>query len=203
VYAGLSRPGIPPSVNFKTRVTKVILMEVLQDSYKQIDEKLCATTEEICSKLEISRKTLSEWESKGCPKAARGWWPVWELLKWKGHVGSAGQLDEDNSYAVKKLKYEAEYRKQKAEEATFGNSVIRGEYISKADATGELQRFFVVLKRSLLAISRKLSSEVGNYVDPITARRIEKMVTELILDALGQLSIDGIYTATKKKKEKD
>lgn len=101
---------------------------------------------------------------------------------------------------AKKLKWEAELKKLKAEEAEFKNAIIKGEYISKDEITAELQRFFVVLKRSMLGYSRRIAVEVSPYVEPMIARRIEKMVQELTLDALEQISIDGIYEPPKKKK---
>lgn len=172
------------------------------EQYKEIDGKLCVSTNELCDRLGIARKTLSEWEEKGCPKACRGWWPLWDLLKWRGLVGNGVKSEdevEEISLQVKKLKYEAELKKQKAEEATFENAVARNEYIRKEEATAELQRFLTVLKRSMLGYSRKVATEVGAFVDAGEARRIEKMITELTMDALGQLSLDGVYTATKKK----
>ncbi|QNU68699.1 hypothetical protein EHE19_001530 [Ruminiclostridium herbifermentans] len=106
------------------------------------------------------------------------------------------------SIATKKLKYEMDLKREQAEKAEFANAVIRGEYIRKEDVTAELQRFFVILKRSMFGFSRKIANELSGIVDSIEARRIEKMITELTSDALEQLSIDGVYTATKKKKEK-
>lgn len=106
----------------------------------------------------------------------------------------------DETDEAKKLKWEAELKKLKAEEAEFKNAIVRGEYISKDEITAELQRFFIVLKRSMLGYSRRIAVEVSPYVEPITARRIEKMVQELTLDALEQISIDGIYEPPKKKK---
>jgi len=106
----------------------------------------------------------------------------------------------EGSDEAKKLKWEAELKKLKAEEAEFKNAIIKGEYISKDEITAELQRFFVVLKRSMLGYSRRIAVEVSPYVEPMIARRIEKMVQELTLDALEQISIDGIYEKPKKKK---
>jgi len=106
----------------------------------------------------------------------------------------------EGSDEAKKLKWEAELKKLKAEEAEFKNAIIKGEYISKDEITAELQRFFVVLKRSMLGYSRRIAVEVSPYVEPMVARRIEKMVQELTLDALEQISIDGIYEPPKKKK---
>lgn len=173
------------------------------NNYKVIGEQFCVSTRELCAQLDINRKTLTDWEQKGCPKAARGWWPLWEVLRWRGVIGGGRIIDEtaaeESSLAMKKLKYEAELKKQKAEEATFDNAVARGEYINKAEITAELKRFFVVLKRSMLGYSRRIATEVSPYVDTITARRIEKMITELTIDALEQISIDGIYKPPKKK----
>ncbi|HQB39399.1 MAG TPA: hypothetical protein PL053_09020 [Deltaproteobacteria bacterium] len=175
----------------------------MSKNYKTINDTFCVTTAELCAQLGVSRKTLTDWEAKGCPKVARGWWPLWEILRWKGLIGGGRIVDEaeaeEMSLSMKKLKYEAELKKQKAEEATFDNAIARGEYIPKDEITATLKRFFVVLKRSMLGYSRRIATEVSPYVDTITARRIEKMITELTTDALEQISIDGVYKAPKKK----
>ncbi len=179
-------------------------MQKVNDTYKEIDGKICVATQELCDQLGISRNTLTEWEDKGCPKAARGWWPVWDLLKWRGLIGAGIRTDEkigEMSLTQQKLQYEAEYKKQQTEKVAFDNAVTRGEYIKKEDITAELQRFFIILKRSMLGYSRKIANDLSAFVDATTARRIEKMITELTKDALGQLCIDGVYTATKKKEK--
>jgi phage terminase Nu1 subunit (DNA packaging protein) len=179
-------------------------MPNINDSYKEIDGKICVTTQELCDQLGISRNTLTEWEDKGCPKAARGWWPIWDLLKWRGMIGGGVRTESDvegMELTQQKLHYEAEYKKHQNEKVAFENSIAKGEYIKKEDITAELQRFFIVLKRSMMGYSRKIATEVSAYVDTLTARRIEKMVTELTKDALGQLCIDGVYSPQKKKEK--
>lgn len=174
----------------------------MEKDYKFFDDKLCITTNELCSKLDISRKTLAEWSDKGCPKYSRGWWPVWEVLAWRGILTTEETMSESKmkgtdeySLNLKKLKYETEYKKQKAEEATFENEIARGEYINKQEIVMELKRFLTILKRSMLGYSRKVASEVSPYVENDVSRRIEKMITELTMDVLEQLSINGIYKA--------
>ena len=175
----------------------------MDDNYKFIDDKFCVTTAELCAQFGVNRKTIADWGNKGCPRAARGWWPLWDVLRWRGLIGNSGvktgDQAEESSLAMKKLKYEAELKKQKAEEAAFDNAVARGEYIPKSEITAELKRFFVVMKRSMLGYSRRIATEVSPYVDAITARRVEKMITELTIDALEQIAIDGVYKAPKKK----
>lgn len=179
-------------------------MQTGNDAYKEIDGKICVTTQELCDQMGISRNTLTEWEDKGCPKAARGWWPIWDLLKWRGLIGSGVKTEgdlEDMALAQQKLYYEAEYKKHQTDKVAFENAVARGEYIKKEDITAELQRFFVVLKRSMMGYSRKIATELSAFVDVMAARKIEKMISELTKDALGQFSIDGVYSP-KKTKEK-
>ena len=175
----------------------------MSENYRTINDKFCVTTRELCAQLDINRKTLTDWEGKGCPKAARGWWPLWDVLRWKGVIGGGKIVDEaeaeELSMAMKKLKYEAELKKQKAEEATMENAITRGEYILKSEIITTLKREFVVLKRSMLGYSRRIATEISPYVDAVTARRIEKMITDLTIDALEQISANGIYKPPKKK----
>lgn len=177
----------------------------MDKNYKVCDGKILISTQELCDKLSISRKTLSEWDKKGCPKSNRGWWPLWEVLQWRGILngkdseGATMEGSDQYSLNIKKLKYEAEYKKQKAEEAAYENAITRGDYVLKEDISNELKRFFVVLKRSMLGYSRRIVNEIGVYVDSITARRIENMLNELTIDALEQISINGVYNNDKKK----
>jgi len=170
---------------------------------KIINGKICMTTAALTEVLGITQQALSLWKSQGCPQEMRGWWAIRDVLMWKGLLTSAGiQTEEDagkTSWTQKKLEAEAKLKEQKAQEAEFKNAVTRGEYIRKEEITAELQRFFVVLKRSMLAYSRRIATELAAHVDSVTARRIEKMITELTFDALEQLSIDGVYKAPQKK----
>lgn len=170
---------------------------------KIIDGKICLTTAALADVLGVDPRTIQEWNSRDCPKAARGWWSIRDVLVWRGLINPGGVNTEEEakkiSWTQRKLEFEARLKEQKAEEALFKNAVTKGEYVRKEDVTAELQRFFVVFKRSVLGIPRRIATELGTYVDAITARRMERAMTELIYDALEQLSIDGVYKAPKKK----
>lgn len=171
---------------------------------KMINGKICLTTAALTETLGITQQSLSLWEQNGCPKEVRGWWSLKDVLTWKGLITPGGLNTEDGvekvSWNQKKLEAEAKLKEEKAKEAEFKNSINQGEYIRKEEVTAELQRFFVVLKRSMMGYSRRIATELSSFVDSVTARRIEKMITELTTDALEQISIDGVYTPSKKKK---
>lgn len=61
---------------------------------KIIDDRVCLSTAEMSAILGVDKDTLTYWEKKGCPKAARGFWPLAEVLKWKGLVGTSGPTSE-------------------------------------------------------------------------------------------------------------
>lgn len=169
---------------------------------KVINGKVCLTTAAMTETLGISQQTLSFWEGQGCPKEARGWWSIKDVLAWKGILSALGIKTEEEgeqiSWNKKKLEAEAKLKEQKAKEAEFKNAVNSGDYILKTDIVNELQKFFMVLKRSMTGYSRRIATELSSYVDTITSRRIEKMITELTMDVLEQLSIDGVYKAGQK-----
>ncbi|UTW68660.1 hypothetical protein KHA80_14280 [Anaerobacillus sp. HL2] len=50
-----------------------------------------------------------------------------------------------------------------------------------------------------MSLPRKLAGQIGSYVEPLEARRIEKNLSEMVNDALEQMSVDGVYNAKKKK----
>lgn len=175
-----------------------------RDASKIIDGKVCLTTSEIAKVMGVEDRTIQQWGDKGCPKAGRGWWAIGDVLRWRGLVGEGpDNSDEKISWSQLKMEYEAKFKEQKAEEAALKNAVSKGEYIKKTDITSELQRFFVTLKMSMTGFSRMIATELSAYVDVLTARKIEKMISEVTIDALEQISINGIYEASKIKKRKD
>ncbi|MGI5839296.1 MAG: hypothetical protein ACOX8W_06495 [bacterium] len=171
---------------------------------KMIAGQVCLTTAVLADVLGVEPRTIQEWNSRGCPKAARGWWSIRDVLTWRGLISPAGVNTEAEAEKVSwqqlKIEFEAKLKEQQAETAAFKNAVLQGEYIKREDIIAELQRFFVIFKRSVLAIPRRLATELGAHVDIVTARRMEKGMTELVNDALEQLSIDGIYKAPRRKK---
>jgi phage terminase Nu1 subunit (DNA packaging protein) len=127
---------------------------------KMINGKICLTTSALTEVLGISQQALSFWESQGCPKEMRGWWSVRDVLTWKGLISTGGLNTFDEvekiSWNQKKLEAEARLKEQKFQEAEFKNAISKGEYIRKEEITAELQRFFVILKRSMLGYSRRI-----------------------------------------------
>jgi len=173
---------------------------------RTINGSICLSTSALCEVLQVSRPAITDWVQKGCPKATRGWFPLKEVLEWRGLVnpGNLKTADqaEEISLATKKLAAEAELKRQKMLEATFDNAVAQGEYLKKDEVTAELKRYFVVLKRSLMALPRRITTDLAGKISPIEARRIDRDITEIVYDWLEQVSVSGVYKPTPRKKGK-
>lgn len=173
------------------------------DWAREIDGKRCLSTGAMCEILGVTRQAMNQWEQQGCPKAANGWWCPADVLRWKGMVGP-GLRSEDKADAIswreQKTKAEADLKKLQAAAAAINLGVIKGKYVPADEITDTLSRFFVVLKKSLLSLGRKVSVEVAPFVDEPTALRVSKMVKDIVTEGLEQISIDGTYVPPRPKK---
>jgi hypothetical protein len=166
---------------------------------KLIDGELCISSAAMYEVFHLSQWDLGKWASMGCPKVRAGWWPLGRVIEWRG-LSSARNADngQETTEAMRK-RYEAEYKRLQAESLELKNAIAKGEYLPRDEIVADLSRYFSQLKRSLMGLSRKLAMETGSFVDATTARRIETELTELITDALEQMSIGDVYTAPKTK----
>lgn len=169
---------------------------------KIIDGNICVSSKELMRVLGVTTRTLSIWESKGCPKAARGFWDLAAVLEWRG-LTKAGLKNADkaesNSAMSDKLAAESKLKAAQAAAAEFKNDLLMEKYLKRDFVIDELKTFFVVFKKSTQALARSIAMEVGQYLEPIEARRLEKRLNERLNEILLQLSVEGVYGPEKKE----
>ncbi|MBP2654238.1 MAG: hypothetical protein H6Q73_1807 [Firmicutes bacterium] len=175
------------------------------DWSQDLEGKKCISTGALCEILGVTKQSLNYWEQQGCPKVAHGWWCIAEVLRWRGLVGP-GVRTEGEAYELthkeQKTKAEADLKKIQAATAALRLSEIKGKFITVEEVNETLTDFFAVLKKSLLSLNRKISQEVMPFVGPAVARTVERVVMEIVNDALKQISTDGQYTPPRKRKTK-
>ena len=143
----------------------------------------------------VTERAIRKWGANGCPQISRGRWDLKQVLEWRG---LSEQKDEDElAPAGLKLFYETQLKKAQAEAMELKNDIATGRYIEKDSAAADLRKFVTVLKRSLLGLGRKVSTEASRYLEPVEARKLENDITAIIQDALEQMSVNGIYNAKK------
>lgn len=178
-------------------------MDKTSKEYKFINGKHCFNTTALCNILNISRMALSDWTDNGCPKMGRGWWAIDDILRWRGLVGAGIKTHDDIeklSLNEQKLYYETQLKQAQYEATDIKNAIARGDYLKKSDVVFELQNFFVVFKKSLQGLPRKLISEIAHFIGITEARKLEAQINEIIRNALEQLSVNGVYSAKDYKK---
>ncbi|MEK4713461.1 hypothetical protein [Sporosarcina sp. FSL K6-5500] len=173
------------------------------DGFREEEGRVLITSNRLCNFLEVTDKTLTNWKRQGCPQHSRGWWDLQQVIKWRGVIQSGSDdpvAKKSVNLQQKKLVAEVAYKEAQAELTRIKTDIADGKYIEKEIVEDELSRFFMVFKKSAMSLSRKLANVVGGYVEPIEARRVEQELNDTINDALEQMSVDGVYSAKKKKK---
>lgn len=165
-------------------------------NFKIIQNKYCFSTTATCDILDVTRETLSNWANNGCPKMARGWYPIAEILRWRGMVGTGIKTEEDvNKMSISEQKsyYEKELKKIQSEQAQYKKEMTEGKYLKRDDVIENCTQGFLVLRQSFNAICKKISIEASQYFDSTGARKFENQLKKLMDNALLQLSSDLRY----------
>ena len=103
--------------------------------------------------------------------------------------------------AERKTFYDSKVKEAQLEAITLKNKIAAGDYIAKDEIVDELNRFLVVLKRSMNTFSKKITTDLQRFVNDTEARRMEKTISDTVHQALLQLSISGVYDSKKTIKE--
>ena len=116
-------------------------------------------------------------------------------MQWRYNMGGQTESPE-----TRKLIAEADLKEAKAQQEKIKLSVTKTEYVSASYVQKELARLLANLKKSLLAISHNVASDVGS-ADYEIAEMVEKSIDKRISEALKELSEGRLY-GTKRKKAK-
>jgi phage terminase Nu1 subunit (DNA packaging protein) len=84
----------------------------------------------------------------------------------------------------KKLRAEVSLKETESELKRMRHDVNSGKYLLVEEVQLDYSRFFVILKKFLLAIPNRVAGMLAGHVDPVTARGIEK---DILKDVAGML----------------
>ncbi len=155
---------------------------------RTIDGALCLSSAAICDLFDVTQKTLSDWVSKGAPRAAHGWYPIKGFLAWRGIIRPEGFIDTAINLQQRKLEVEISLKESQQELTSLKTDITSGKYLERDLVVEEYRRFFLVLKRAMLAIPRRLGGMFAAYVEPVEARRLEKELTATVNRALNSFA---------------
>lgn len=155
--------------------------------------KFIFTTADTCEFFQVSRETLSNWEKKGAPKAARGKWNIKELMEWRFDG------KHTDSPEIRKLKAEADLKEAKAAQEKIKLSVKQDEFVHVLTVRSELTRLLANLKKNLLAMGHHVASNLAS-LDMEAAETAKNEVDKRVNEALTEMAEGRLYRGRTKKK---
>ncbi len=90
-----------------------------------------------------------------------------------------------------KLRVEIKLKESQAELHQLKTAITTGKYILVDDVKRDYQNFFVVFKKFALAIPGRMGGIIAGYLDPITARKLEKDLHTEICNMLRTFIVAG------------
>ena len=164
-----------------------------KDKDGNISKKFIFSTADTCEFFDCSRETLSNWAEQGAPKVSRGKWDIRELMEWR-YGGNGGK----DSPEVRKLKAEADLKETKAQQEKIKLGVTKTEFIPAYEVKADLVRLLANLKKSLLAISHNVASNLGG-ISQEAAEMAKTEIDKRVTDALKGLSEGEVYDGKTKR----
>lgn len=99
--------------------------------------------------------------------------------------------DKELALKEKKLKAEIALKESQGELHRLKTEIASGKYISVEEVQLDYQRFFVQLKKFVLAIPNRVGGMIGGYADPVTVRGVEKDLSKEVNTMLNAFVVAG------------
>lgn len=90
-----------------------------------------------------------------------------------------------------KLKAEVSLKQTESELKRMRHEINSGKYLTVEEVQLDYSRFFVILKKFLLAVPNRVSGMLAGHVDPVTARGIEKDIAKDITNMMNSFVVAG------------
>lgn len=86
--------------------------------------------------------------------------------------------DKELDLKEQKLKAEIALKESQGELHRLKTEIATGKYISLEEVSLDYQKFFVILKKFVLAVPNRICGLLTGYVDPVVIRSLEKDMTK-------------------------
>lgn len=109
--------------------------------------------------------------------------------------------DKELDLKEQKLKAEIALKESQGELHRLKTEIATGKYISVEEVQIDYQKFFIILKKFVLAVPNRVGGLLTGYVDPIVIRSLENDMTKECTEMLNTFVVAA--KTTKKDGEKD
>lgn len=114
-------------------------------------------------------------------------------------VSGKSRNEKELDLKNKKLEAEIALKESQGELHRLKTDIQAGRYIAVEDVQIDYERFFLILKKFVMAIPNRVGVQINGYVDPVTVRAIEKDLTKETTSMLNSF----ISSAVEQKKSEE
>lgn len=107
--------------------------------------------------------------------------------------------DKEAELKQKKLEVDIALKESQNELHRLKTDIQAGRYVAVEEVQDDYEKFFVILKKFLLAMPARVGVLLNGYIDPMQIRNIEKDLNKEILEALNAFIISAIPEQTESK----
>lgn len=107
--------------------------------------------------------------------------------------------EKETELREQKIKAEIALKESQGELHHLKTQIAAGKYIAIEDVTLDYQRFFVTFKKFAMSLPVRVMDAIGGYteVDPLNARRLEKLIQHEIQGLLEAFVVAGVTELPK------
>ena len=161
---------------------------------------LIVSTTDLVNLFGVTKKTIAQWPGLGCPKIGRSTWNLREVIAWRG-LGRRGDVNGEESDAVKKLRADAEYKDAKAKQEAVRLQEMLGNLIPIDMMKDEWAMMFTEIRQQLLKLPNDIRAKT--YVlYPECSEEVTEIAEETIRQCLERLA-GGNYAGVEESVEED
>lgn len=159
---------------------------------------LIVNTTDLVNLFGVTKKSIAEWSGKGCPKIGRGLWKLKDVIAWRG-LARRGDVNGEESDAVKKLRADAEYKDAKAKQEAVRLQEMLGNLIPIDMMKDEWAMMFTEIRQQLLKLPNDIRAKT--YVlYPECSEEVTVIAEETIRQCLERLA-NGNYAGAEESVE--
>jgi hypothetical protein len=148
------------------------------------DERWFISTGDMATLFGVTRKTISLWESNGCPKRGRGKWFLPDVLKWflASRDNSQNDTPDEASMKTRKLKADTLYREERARRERILREALEELYFLRTDVEKAWSNRALEAKSAFLLLEKTLPMELAgkdeNEMESIIASRVREVLAD-------------------------
>lgn len=116
--------------------------------------------------------------------------------------GKRGTSEREAELKEQKIKAEIALKESQGELHRLKTEIAAGKYISIEEVALDYSRFFLVFKKFAQSIPARAIGALGNAIDPMESRRLEKQLQDEVRDALTSFVVAGVTELKPKRKRK-